>query len=82
MNLEGGVHSTLSTLTKAPTPLWCTITVETEAWFICSQIKATEVERVEKIIPGGKKTCKLSINNNEESVIYESYLEAHCYTEV
>lgn len=56
-------------------PSECTINLETEAWFICSQIKATEVERVEKIIPGNQeKNLKLSINDNGESVVYESYL--------
>lgn len=56
------------------------LAVETEACFISSEIKATEVE---KIIPGDQvKPCKLSVNNKEKCVIYESYLEAHCYTDI
>lgn len=83
MTLRGGADSTPA---RSQTPSGCCFTTrETEAWFICSQIKAAEVERVEKIIPGDqegeKKTLKLSINNNEESVIYESYLEAQRHTE-
>lgn len=44
----------------------CSITLETEAYFICSQIKATEVKPVEKMIPskqGEKKTLSSPINN-------------------
>lgn len=59
----GKQHTNTYTLTTPPPE--CFITLETEAWFICSQIKATEVDRVEKIIPGKqeKKSLKPPINN-------------------
>lgn len=83
MNLRGrAINTPTYTHTHKP-PSQCSINLETEAWFICSQIKATEVERVEKIIPGKKKkNLKVSINNNGESVVYESCLEAGRRTEV
>lgn len=58
---------------KHPPPSECSITLETEAWFICSQIKATEVERVEKIIPS-KQEKKNKKNNNLSSPWRECYL--------
>lgn len=61
----GKQHTNTHTHTHKP-PSECSITLETEAWFICSQIKSTEVERVEKIIPSKQeKNLKLSINNTK-----------------
>lgn len=55
MTLRGEANNTPA---RSQTPSGCFITRETEAWFICSQIKATEVERVEKIIPGDQEKKK------------------------
>jgi len=52
-------------------PPECSITLETEAWFICSQIIDTEGERVEKIIPSKqekKKKLNSPINNRKRAI--------------
>lgn len=75
MNLGrwGEQHTNTFTLTSPPPPSECSITLETEAWFICSQIKATEVERVEKIIPSKQeKNFKLSINNMKRVLVMKA----------
>lgn len=66
MNLGGRVNNKpTNTYSLTLPPSEGFLTLETEAWFICSQIKYTEVERVEKIIPSNQeeKKHKLSINN-------------------
>lgn len=70
MNLEGGANNTPA---HSQNPSRCSITIETKAWFIYSQIKATAVVGEKDYGNGGnqKKTLKVSIiiNNNEESVM-------------
>lgn len=51
VNLGGGVNDTQIT---HKTSSECSINLQTEACFIFCQIKAAEVERVEKIMPGNQ----------------------------
>ena len=47
-------------LTQIPPQDW-SITLATEAWFICRQIKAAEVERVERLFLKARKKTSLSL---------------------